>query len=132
MLVPFNCRHITLLTCTCKKHTPDQAHTLKCQGVWHFITCRRNAFTNSSTCTANLNGTNMLKGALEKLEHLRQDITHEFGTNLSKTWKNKFNKDNAGLWLSVDATKKKKNSACFLLRLILTVKLNILFFRCEM
>ena len=50
----------------------------------------------------------MLKGALEKLEHLRQDITHEFGTNLSKTWKNKFNKDNAGLWLSVDATKKKK------------------------
>ena len=29
-----------------------------------------------------LNGTSMFNGALEKLEHLRQDVTHEFRTRL--------------------------------------------------
>ena len=32
----------------------------------------------------------MFNGALEKLEHLRQDITHEFGTSLGKFWHNFF------------------------------------------
>ena len=37
-----------------------------------------------------LNDTTMLNGALEKLEHLRQGIMHEFGTDLGKTWQKKF------------------------------------------
>ena len=32
----------------------------------------------------------MLNGALEKLEHLQQGITHEFGTDLAKTWQKNF------------------------------------------
>ena len=43
-----------------------------------------------------LNGTSMFNVALEKLEYLQQDITHEFGTSLGKTWQKIF----LGQWCS--------------------------------
>ena len=50
-------------------------------------------FTNSLTCTRviclQLNGASMFNGTPEKLEYLWQDITHEFGTSLGKTWQKK-------------------------------------------